>query len=211
MKASDCLNKKQTFIFSFLFKCYKNLCLCRRSLQWRKCWMSREERSRRDAGWRSWTDRERRRLNAGDERNCCRARYSRELKQDTYSRYKVETKQERFCNSHLMVNYVLLYFMLKSWLSVFLFMSLFFNVSLQTEDHELWAAHFDSLQIRPPVQNAAPSAPPPPRVPSNGSERGEWEPSSSLSLVWEAMSSCGAESVGGASVDTTSGYPTRAR
>ncbi|KAM7006483.1 LOW QUALITY PROTEIN: coiled-coil domain-containing protein 66 [Tautogolabrus adspersus] len=82
----------------------------------------------------------------------------------------------------------------------------------QTEDHELWATHFDSLQKKPPVlQTAAPSAPsaPPPAL-SNGSERGEWEPSSSLSLVWEAMSSCGAESVGGASVDTTSGYPTRA-
>ncbi|KAI3369288.1 hypothetical protein L3Q82_007541 [Scortum barcoo] len=78
----------------------------------------------------------------------------------------------------------------------------------QTENHELWAAHFDSLQRRPPVQPAALSAPPP--APSSGSERGEWEPSSSLSLVWEAMSSCGAESVGGASVDTTSGYPIRA-
>ncbi|XP_076600222.1 coiled-coil domain-containing protein 66 isoform X2 [Chaetodon auriga] len=77
----------------------------------------------------------------------------------------------------------------------------------QTEDHELWATHFDSLQRRPPVQNAAPSAPPP--ALSNGSERGEWDPSSSLSLVWEAMSSCGAESIGGASVDTTSGYPSR--
>uniref|UniRef100_UPI0037E924B9 coiled-coil domain-containing protein 66 isoform X2 n=1 Tax=Semicossyphus pulcher TaxID=241346 RepID=UPI0037E924B9 len=82
----------------------------------------------------------------------------------------------------------------------------------QTEDHELWATHFDSLQRRPPVlQTAAPSAPSaPPPAPSNGSERGEWEPSSSLSLVWEAMSSCGAESIGGASMDTTSGYPTRA-
>ncbi|XP_044066447.1 coiled-coil domain-containing protein 66 isoform X3 [Siniperca chuatsi] len=75
----------------------------------------------------------------------------------------------------------------------------------QTEDHELWATHFDSLQRRPPVQTSAP-----PPAPSNGSERGEWEPSSTLSLVWEARSSSGAESVGGASVDTTSGYPTRA-
>ncbi|KAG8007531.1 Coiled-coil domain-containing protein 66 [Nibea albiflora] len=78
----------------------------------------------------------------------------------------------------------------------------------QTENHELWAAHFDSLQRRPPIRTTAPSAPPP--APSNGSERGEWEPSSSLSLVWEAMSSCGADSVGGGSVDTTSGYPARA-
>lgn len=83
------------------------------------------------------------------------------------------------------------------------------SVSLQTEDHELWATHFDSLHRRPPVQIAAPSAPPP--APSNGSDRGEWEPTSSLSLVWEAMSSCGAESVGGASTDMTSGYPTRAK
>ncbi|XP_049895045.1 coiled-coil domain-containing protein 66 isoform X3 [Epinephelus moara] len=78
----------------------------------------------------------------------------------------------------------------------------------QTEDHELWATHFDSLQRRPPVLTAAPSAPLP--ALSNSSERGEWEPMSSLSLVWEATSSCGAESVGGASIDTTSGYPTRA-
>ncbi|XP_041639885.1 coiled-coil domain-containing protein 66 [Cheilinus undulatus] len=78
----------------------------------------------------------------------------------------------------------------------------------QTEDHELWATHFDSLQRKPPLlHTAAPSAPPP--APSNSSDRGEWEPSSSLSLVWEAMSSCGAESVGGASMDITSGYQIR--
>ncbi|XP_008299505.1 LOW QUALITY PROTEIN: coiled-coil domain-containing protein 66 [Stegastes partitus] len=77
----------------------------------------------------------------------------------------------------------------------------------QTENVELWATHFDSLQRRPPLQPAAPSAPPPAQF--SGSERGEWEPTSSLSLVWEAMSSCGAESVGGVSVDTVSGFPTR--
>ncbi|XP_072237603.1 coiled-coil domain-containing protein 66 isoform X2 [Leuresthes tenuis] len=77
----------------------------------------------------------------------------------------------------------------------------------QTEDHERWATHFDSLQRRPLIQAAAPSAPPPLQLCS--SERGEWEPTSSLSLVWEAASSCGAESVVGASVDSTSGYPTR--
>ncbi|XP_026204212.1 coiled-coil domain-containing protein 66 isoform X3 [Anabas testudineus] len=80
----------------------------------------------------------------------------------------------------------------------------------QTEDHELWATHFDSLQRRPPVQTVAPSAPSaPPPAPSNGSERGEWEPSSSLSLVWDT-SSCGAESVGAVSVDITSGYQNKA-
>ncbi|XP_026162795.1 coiled-coil domain-containing protein 66 isoform X2 [Mastacembelus armatus] len=79
----------------------------------------------------------------------------------------------------------------------------------QTEDHELWATHFDSLQRRLPFQTAALLAPP--AAPSTDSERGEREPSSSLSLVWEATSSCGAESVAGASVDTTSGNQTRAR
>ncbi|XP_036007490.1 coiled-coil domain-containing protein 66-like isoform X3 [Fundulus heteroclitus] len=73
----------------------------------------------------------------------------------------------------------------------------------QTEDHELWAAHFDSLQRRAP----APSAPPPGRL--SGSEREDWEPSSSLSLAWEAASSCGAESVLGASVDSTRGHTAR--
>lgn len=78
----------------------------------------------------------------------------------------------------------------------------------QAEDHELWATHFDSLQRRPPVQPAAPSALPPAQFSS--SERGDWEPLSSLSLVWDATSSCGADSVTGNSVDTTRGYPTRA-
>ncbi|KAM8914829.1 coiled-coil domain-containing protein 66 isoform 2-T2 [Spinachia spinachia] len=82
----------------------------------------------------------------------------------------------------------------------------------QTEDHELWATHFDSLKRRPPAQTPSPSSPSsPPPAPSTVSERGQWEPSSSLSLVWEATSSCGAESVGGASVDTTRTQPTRAR
>ncbi|KAL6112390.1 ccdc66 [Pungitius sinensis] len=82
----------------------------------------------------------------------------------------------------------------------------------QTEDHELWAAHFDSLKRRPPAQTPAPSSPSsPPPAPSTVSERGQWEPSSSLSLVWEATSSCGAESVGRASVDTTSAHPSGAR
>ncbi|MEQ2203073.1 hypothetical protein XENOCAPTIV_023873, partial [Xenoophorus captivus] len=77
----------------------------------------------------------------------------------------------------------------------------------QTEDHERWAAHFDSLQRRAPIQPPVPSAPPPGQL--SGSEREDWDPSSSLSLVWEATSSCGAESVIGASVDSTRGYPSR--
>ncbi|XP_038135616.1 coiled-coil domain-containing protein 66 isoform X3 [Cyprinodon tularosa] len=77
----------------------------------------------------------------------------------------------------------------------------------QTEDHERWTAHFDSLQRRALIQPAAPSAPPAVRL--SGSEREDWDPSSSLSLVWEATSSCGAESVIGASVDSTRGCPTR--
>ncbi|XP_059185043.1 coiled-coil domain-containing protein 66 [Centropristis striata] len=79
----------------------------------------------------------------------------------------------------------------------------------QTEDHQLWTAHFDSLQRKPPVQTATPSAPSAPPPASCSSERGEWEPSSSLSLVWEATSSCGAESLAGASIDSN-GYSTRA-
>nr|XP_043880366.1 coiled-coil domain-containing protein 66 isoform X2 [Solea senegalensis] len=74
----------------------------------------------------------------------------------------------------------------------------------QTEDHDLWTTHFDSLQRRPPVHTTAPPSAPPP-APSIGSERGEWEPSSSLSLVWDATSSCGAESV-----DLTNRFPSRA-
>ncbi|KAM9859277.1 coiled-coil domain-containing protein 66, partial [Aulostomus maculatus] len=77
----------------------------------------------------------------------------------------------------------------------------------QAEDHDLWASHFDSLQQRPLFPTGVPPAPPP--APHAGSERGDWEPSSSLSLVWDATSSCGAESVGGASVELTSRYPTR--
>lgn len=81
--------------------------------------------------------------------------------------------------------------------------------SLQPEDHDRWAAHFDSLQRRRLAPTPAASAPPPGRL--NGSERGDWDPSSSLSLAWEASSSCGAESVVGVRVDSTNGFPTRTR
>ncbi|XP_037534911.1 coiled-coil domain-containing protein 66 [Nematolebias whitei] len=77
----------------------------------------------------------------------------------------------------------------------------------QPEDHDRWAAHFDSLQRRRLAPTPAASAPPPGRL--NGSERGDWDPSSSLSLAWEATSSCGAESVVGVRVDSTNGFPTR--
>ncbi|XP_017160264.1 coiled-coil domain-containing protein 66 isoform X2 [Poecilia reticulata] len=76
----------------------------------------------------------------------------------------------------------------------------------QTEDHERWAAHFDSLQRRAPAQPAAQPAAPG-RL--SGSERDDWNPSSSLSLVWEGTSSCGADSVMAASVDSTRGFPSR--
>ncbi|XP_054881755.1 coiled-coil domain-containing protein 66-like [Poeciliopsis prolifica] len=72
----------------------------------------------------------------------------------------------------------------------------------QTEDHERWAAHFDSLQRRAPAQPAAPGR-------LSGSERDDLDPSSCLSLVWEGTSSCGADSVLGASVDSTRGFPSR--
>ncbi|KAF7207743.1 coiled-coil domain containing 66 [Nothobranchius furzeri] len=77
----------------------------------------------------------------------------------------------------------------------------------QTEDHERWAAHFDSLQKRPHIQTPVASAPPPGQL--NGSVGGDWGPTSSLSLAWDATSSCGADSVVGASLNSTSGYPTR--
>ncbi|XP_029990329.1 coiled-coil domain-containing protein 66 isoform X2 [Sphaeramia orbicularis] len=71
----------------------------------------------------------------------------------------------------------------------------------QTEDHELWVTHFNSLQ-RKPVPPTAPSV-----APSERGENRDWEPSSSLSLVWEeASGSCGAESVelrGGAQTRTS--------
>ncbi|XP_075996357.1 coiled-coil domain-containing protein 66 [Genypterus blacodes] len=70
----------------------------------------------------------------------------------------------------------------------------------QTEDHERWASHFDSLHRKSLL-----SAPPPAEAPPARSDA-----SSSLSLVWEAMSSCGAESLSRASVDTTAGQPARA-
>ncbi|KAM9364898.1 coiled-coil domain-containing protein 66 [Pholidichthys leucotaenia] len=70
----------------------------------------------------------------------------------------------------------------------------------QAEDLHLWNSHFDSFQRRPPA-TSAPNQNQNPHYSS--SEGGDWEPSSSLSLVWEA------KSVGGASVDTARGYPTR--
>ncbi|XP_029908238.1 coiled-coil domain-containing protein 66 isoform X2 [Myripristis murdjan] len=73
-----------------------------------------------------------------------------------------------------------------------------------------------SLPPAPPALPAAlhpaPPSLPPAQAPAVGQDRGEWEaaPSSSLSLGWEVLSSCGAESAGRASVGTTSGYPARA-
>lgn len=80
---------------------------------------------------------------------------------------------------------------------------------LQPEDHELWASHFDSLQRKPPVPVPVPTAPTP--APLQGIEQREWEPTSRLSLLSEAMSTCGGESVRVAAVDATSGNSARTR
>ncbi|KAM9798835.1 coiled-coil domain-containing protein 66 isoform 2-T2 [Syngnathus typhle] len=79
----------------------------------------------------------------------------------------------------------------------------------QKENHELWAAHFDSLQRKPPAVTLAPPAAPPAAPPTAPS--GDREASSSLSLTWDASSSCGgAESAGRASVDAgISDHPTK--
>ncbi|XP_054639963.1 coiled-coil domain-containing protein 66 isoform X2 [Dunckerocampus dactyliophorus] len=78
----------------------------------------------------------------------------------------------------------------------------------QKEDHDLWASHFDSMQRRPPAASPVPPLVPPP-VPISVSKRGDWDPSSNLSLAWDASSSCGADSVDRASVDPSSRYTTR--
>ncbi|XP_049588924.1 coiled-coil domain-containing protein 66 isoform X3 [Syngnathus scovelli] len=78
----------------------------------------------------------------------------------------------------------------------------------QRENHELWAAHFDSLQRKPPAVTLAPPAAPP--TAPTLAPSGDREASSSLSLTWDASSSCGAESAGRASVDAgISDYPTK--
>lgn len=76
----------------------------------------------------------------------------------------------------------------------------------QPEDHELWASHFESLQRKPPVPAAAPTP-----APLEGLEQREWEPTSRLSLLSEAVSTCGGESVRGVAVETNCGHSTRAR
>ncbi|XP_037107307.1 coiled-coil domain-containing protein 66 isoform X7 [Syngnathus acus] len=83
----------------------------------------------------------------------------------------------------------------------------------QRENHELWAAHFDSLQRKPPAVTLAPPAAPPtaPTLAPTLAPSGDREASSSLSLMWDTSSSCGgAESAGRASVDAgSSDYPTK--
>lgn len=79
----------------------------------------------------------------------------------------------------------------------------------QPEDHELWASHFDSLQRKPPVSVLTPTAPTPALL--QGVEQRDWEPTSRLSLLSEAMSTCGGESVRVATVEATSGNPARTR
>ncbi|XP_023811114.1 coiled-coil domain-containing protein 66 isoform X2 [Oryzias latipes] len=77
----------------------------------------------------------------------------------------------------------------------------------QMEDQERWMAHFDSLQRRAPTRAGAPSAPP--EVQLCRAEQRGWEPSSSLSLNWDVSSSCGTDSLVGASVDSSSRCQTR--
>ncbi|XP_035243387.1 coiled-coil domain-containing protein 66 [Anguilla anguilla] len=79
----------------------------------------------------------------------------------------------------------------------------------QAEDHERWAMHFDSLQMRAPSQ------------PAQGPERGERDtparsatqqlsPSGALSVTSEETSPLGGDSLGRLSVDTTRGIAPRA-
>ncbi|XP_017306168.1 coiled-coil domain-containing protein 66 isoform X1 [Ictalurus punctatus] len=70
----------------------------------------------------------------------------------------------------------------------------------QPEDHERWAMHFDSFQQRLPVQ-------PPSTAELNlYSSLSQYRaPSQALSTAWETASTCGGDSMGRASVDTTQG------
>ncbi|KAM9444563.1 coiled-coil domain-containing protein 66 [Clarias gariepinus] len=71
----------------------------------------------------------------------------------------------------------------------------------QAEDHERWAMHFDSFQRRLPAQ------PPPTGELDIGSSLSHHHaPSQALSTAWEAMSTCGGDSMGRASVDNTQGF-----
>lgn len=135
--------------------------------------MSGGERSKIDAGWKSWISRGRRPQNGGGEKSSSRVRY-RQIQSSSMSAAKLFLMKVLMC--------------------------------LQPEDHELWASHFDSLQRKPPVSAAAPTP-----APLQGFEQRDWEPTSRLSLLSEAMSTCGGESVRGAGVDTTCGHSARTR
>ncbi|XP_053508711.1 coiled-coil domain-containing protein 66 isoform X2 [Ictalurus furcatus] len=70
----------------------------------------------------------------------------------------------------------------------------------QPEDHERWAMHFDSFQQRLPVQ------PPSTAELDLYSALSQYRaPSQALSTAWETVSTCGGDSMGRASVDTTQG------
>ncbi|XP_061893722.1 coiled-coil domain-containing protein 66 isoform X3 [Entelurus aequoreus] len=71
----------------------------------------------------------------------------------------------------------------------------------QNEDHNLWEAHFDSMQSKPSTAT--------PPAPIGVSKQREKEPSSSLSSAGDASSSCGAHNVGRVSVDPSSKIPTK--
>ncbi|XP_038862988.1 coiled-coil domain-containing protein 66 isoform X3 [Salvelinus namaycush] len=79
------------------------------------------------------------------------------------------------------------------------------HIHTRAEDHERWAMHFDSPQMRVPLQ--APVA----------AQRGESEPPShqrthfgALSVAWDGASTYGGDSLGRASVDITGGFPQKA-
>ncbi|XP_061747559.1 coiled-coil domain-containing protein 66 isoform X2 [Nerophis ophidion] len=71
----------------------------------------------------------------------------------------------------------------------------------QNEDHNLWEAHFDSLQRKPSA------ATPPASI--GVSKQREKELSSNMSSAGDASSSCGAHNVGQVSVDHSSKIPTK--
>ncbi|KAM9813861.1 coiled-coil domain-containing protein 66 [Neosynchiropus ocellatus] len=137
-------------------------------------------------------------LHIGQEVMSMEERLNEERREEQRRRWLEELDRQREETSERRRREKLLHSQVRRHTEVSIQENRFVFLSLQTEDHDHWASHFDSLQRRLPAVSAAP-----PSV----SERG-WEPTSSLSL-WEAASSCGVDSVVGTSVDTSSRFPTR--